>query len=220
MTPTEHKTPGPATLLSERETRYLVRAIAKGQLSTKQLKEELKLSTSARTIQRVLAGVDWFVYTKMDNTLPLSAENKRAREAWAWEILMNKDPVRRWVTIIFSDEKKWNLDGPDGFQTYWRDQRRPSRQTKRRQAGEDPSWFGLASAPLARRSWRCCTANRTWTTTSTPYPSSCCRAPTSSTERTSRFSRTGIDSPLQAHAGVLRGDRGLGAAVSGSLVGP
>ncbi|KAG3117439.1 hypothetical protein C6341_g27540 [Phytophthora cactorum] len=90
-----------------------------GQLSAKQL----KLSTSVRTIQRVLAGVDWLVYTKMDSTLPLSAEDKRAREEWAWEMLMNKDPVRSWDCIIFSDEKKWNLDGPDGFQTYWRDLR-------------------------------------------------------------------------------------------------
>ncbi|KAE9353138.1 hypothetical protein PF008_g5125 [Phytophthora fragariae] len=125
--PTEHKTPGPATSLSERETRYLVLTAAKGQLSAKQLKEELKLSTSVRTIQRVLAGVDWIVYTKIDNTLPLSAEDKRAREAWAWEMLMNKDPVRSWDSIIFSDEKKWNLDGPDGFQTYWRNLCRPFR---------------------------------------------------------------------------------------------
>ncbi|KAL3669635.1 hypothetical protein V7S43_005019 [Phytophthora oleae] len=61
--------------------RLLVRTASMGQLSAKQLKLELELSTSVRTIQRVLAGVDWLVYTKMDNTLPLSAEDKRAREA-------------------------------------------------------------------------------------------------------------------------------------------
>ncbi|KAG2945078.1 hypothetical protein PC119_g6661 [Phytophthora cactorum] len=84
----------------------------------------------------------------MNNTLPLSAEDKRAREEWAWEMLMNKDPVRSWDCIIFSDEKKWNLDGPDRFQTYWRDLRRPLRQTKRRQAGGGSVmvWAGISAA--------------------------------------------------------------------------
>jgi hypothetical protein len=150
--PTPHKRPGPPTLLSDRELRQLVRTAARGQLTAKQLNVELKLSTSVRTIQRVLAGVDWLVYTKMENTLPLSTSDKRARESWAWDMLMNKDPVRSWGTIVFSDEKKWNLDGPDGFQTYWRDLRRPARQTKRRQAGGGSVmvWAGFSAAGKAK----------------------------------------------------------------------
>ncbi|GMF25222.1 unnamed protein product [Phytophthora fragariaefolia] len=31
-----------------------------------------------------------------------------------------------WASAIFSDEKKWNLDSPDGYQRYWRDIRRPA----------------------------------------------------------------------------------------------
>nr|CCA18860.1 GK10162 putative [Albugo laibachii Nc14] len=50
-------------------------------------------------------------------------------------MLLRKDAGAVWVSIIFSDAKKWNLDGTNGFQHYWRDLHLPARQTKRSQAG-------------------------------------------------------------------------------------
>ncbi|KAK1935345.1 Transposable element Tc3 transposase [Phytophthora citrophthora] len=144
----ERKKPGPAAALTERQTRLLLRTAAKDDFSARQLKSELSLSASVRTIQRVLADVDRLIYTKMDNTLPLSAEDKVAREEWAWARIFNTDSCGPWDSIIFSDEKKWNHDGPDGFQIYWRDIRRPPRQTKRRQAGGGSVmvWEGFSAA--------------------------------------------------------------------------
>ncbi|GMF38396.1 unnamed protein product [Phytophthora lilii] len=133
-----HKKPGPATSLSDRELRLLVRTAAKGQLSAKKRQLELKLSTSVRTIQRVLAGVDWLVYSKMDNTLPLSTEDKRTREGSPWDMVLNKDPVRSWETIIFSDEKKWNLDGADGSKLL----ARHTPPTKANEAASSGRWVG------------------------------------------------------------------------------
>ncbi|KAK1932346.1 Transposable element Tc3 transposase [Phytophthora citrophthora] len=102
----ERKKPGPAAALTERQTRLLLRTAAKGGFFARQIKSELSLSASVRTIQRVLADVDWLIYTKMDNTMPLSAEDKVAREEWAWARIFNTDSCGPWDSIIFSDEKK------------------------------------------------------------------------------------------------------------------
>ncbi|KAG6612894.1 putative retroelement [Phytophthora cinnamomi] len=121
--------------MTDRETRRLVGEAAKGNLSAAKLKYELELAVSVRTILRTLSRVDWLVYTKMVNTLPLKAEDMAARKRWAGAMRVRKDAGAVWDRIIFSDEKKWNLEGPDGFQYYLRDIRKSPRQTKRRRAG-------------------------------------------------------------------------------------
>ncbi|KAG3244544.1 hypothetical protein PI124_g10671 [Phytophthora idaei] len=71
----------------------------------------------------------------MVNTRPLKVEDMLARKAWAGGMLLRKDAGAVWESIIFCDQKKWNLDGLDGYQQYWRDPRKPPRYTKRRQGG-------------------------------------------------------------------------------------
>ncbi|KAG3111920.1 hypothetical protein PI125_g8713 [Phytophthora idaei] len=75
--------------LTEREVRQLVRAAAAGDKFAAELKTELGIEASVRTVQRLLQRVDHLVYTKMDRTLPLTAAHKAARMSWAEDHILN-----------------------------------------------------------------------------------------------------------------------------------
>ncbi|KAI9994130.1 hypothetical protein PInf_016694 [Phytophthora infestans] len=85
------KRSGAPPALTDREVRRLVRTASRGEHLAAQLKAELDLDVLVRTIQRVLLRVDWLVYTKMANTLPLKPEDMAERFTWATEKLLLKD---------------------------------------------------------------------------------------------------------------------------------
>eukprot|EP00644_Phytophthora_capsici_P018713 jgi/Phyca11/132462/e_gw1.168.7.1 len=129
----KRRKPGRKNVVSERLARILLRKASSGDYSAEQLKVECKCKCSARTIRRLLSGVDWLIYTKMESTLPLTAAHKEHRLNWSKTMVVTPQEV--WQRIVFSDEKKFNLDGPDGLRNYWRDVRRDPRTTVRRQNG-------------------------------------------------------------------------------------
>ncbi len=62
----------------------------------------------------------------------LTQEYKQSRLDWAQQRIADRTD---WTNVIFSDEKKFNLDGPDGYSYYWHDLRKLQEERMSRVVG-------------------------------------------------------------------------------------
>jgi transposase len=102
-------------------------------MSARQVKETLDLPCSVRTVQRTIKEVDWLKFKKVKAAPVLSKRHQESRVQWASQMGLMDD--LEWCHVVFSDEKKWNLDGPDGMRYQWVDTRKPEPTNMRRHSG-------------------------------------------------------------------------------------
>lgn len=118
---------------TERDRRHIVRLVAAGETSAAKARDKLKLACSVRTVQRVLEDVDWLAYKKRSAEPAMTKRHRDQRMSWAGEKAMWD--AADWSLVVFSDEKKWNCDGPDGMRYQWQDQRILQQPNVRRHSG-------------------------------------------------------------------------------------
>lgn len=126
------KRSGRIPTVNERTKRRIRHLAANDNMSCRQIKVELGLKVTRQRVQQLLKDDLGLQY---ENKVPkprLTQRHKVARIAFAEKY---KFWDEEFEAVVFSDEKKFNLDGPDGHHKYWRDLRHPRQMCYKRNHG-------------------------------------------------------------------------------------
>ena len=103
-------------MLSSRNLRSIMKVSSNAFISASSIVHEFSLNVSTRTINRPRVEYTTVDYQKERTTQLLDSARKAKRLEWAeqhmtWNL--------EWSKVVWSDEKKFNLNAPDSYSHYW-----------------------------------------------------------------------------------------------------
>ena len=129
---------------TEKERRLILRKASNSALTARQIKSAVGTSASLRTVQRVIKNCRHLKRLKMKRKPALKANHRSQRLQFAKD---HMSWTKEWQKVIFTDEKKFNFDGPDGFSYYFHDLRKEETilSRRRKDSGSTMVWGAISS---------------------------------------------------------------------------
>lgn len=133
-----------AKATTERDRRVILREASNFMGTARQIKAKSGVKASVRTVQRIIKSSPHIRRQKLKRKPVLKSEHRAARLNFGRAHMAWTD---EWKKVIFSDEKKFNLDGPDGFRYYFHDLRKNQVILSRRPSayGSVKVWGAISS---------------------------------------------------------------------------
>ncbi len=107
--------------------RLLLHRAHTSRYTARQLRDTYVPNVTVRRVEQLLSSAPNLRWARMQRAPNLTNDHKTLRLSWAEEHLARGAAF--WKQNIFSDDKRWTLDGPDGLASYWKDE------------GRSPRWF-------------------------------------------------------------------------------
>lgn len=133
---------GPPCKLSERKRRAIIRDARKGTMSARELADKHDAPVPIRRVQQILQSEPTLRWVRPKSVPHMLKRHKKQRRLWCGK--MAAKDAAYWDRVIFSDEKRFLIDGPDGGFGFWHDTRT---KHNRQGGGGDvmmwaaPSWW-------------------------------------------------------------------------------
>lgn len=124
------KSSGRPRSLNARERREKLRAASHSKMPARQIAQSVGVDTNIKNVRRVLQNCKYITRRKLKKRPWLTVQHKMNRLHFAEK---NIHIRKKWRRIIFTNEKRFNLDGPYGLSYYFHDMRKEEQFLSRRQ---------------------------------------------------------------------------------------